>query len=527
MLSDRELLYNLFDNDPASIRELEKMEDKDLNLCDAQWKYIPDRNNQVYTQNVINFDTDNIKNVWADFHSGYFLIPLLVTSTGTALTLRAQVAIKQSLLSIIHSLILKINEKGVLNTTNLEFINNLRCLIEKDLVWYNNEGRQIFFRKEHNVRTDANDICEIVAADDIAATPNFQKKNPTYNKGFFERVSLLIGMHNYENNAPTFQQPFTNSYLNAPTAPASAGAYGPTVASNWLSTSNGFQVLAYIPLKLIHDFFDKLAFPVINLRMEMNVTTSMASDCPYPPVGVGFLTTSTTGNLTTAERTCTVTVSPNLTFASNVKQCRLYYRNLVFQPKIAMMIAERLKGGIKKKFSYIESQTYVNPTAHTTSTNIDEYIPGSTVAPTRVWFLAYPAGALVAQTNNSPGYTQPCNFTSANIQINTKPYYDSPLQTEQDFWNEIKAQFKNMDENTSILNLQDYRSNYRGMICFDLSRLHAQRLLNPLQKCELIVNIVRTDTVDIDKVYIVEKEEQCEINMSSASVDIKNGAVLQ
>jgi hypothetical protein len=100
------------------------------------------------------------------------------------------------------------------------------------------------------------------------------------------------------------------------------------------------------------------------------------------------------------------------------------------------------------------------------------------------------------------------------------------MQTNYEMWEIIKEQFVNKDENSSLLSWADYNSNYKGMLCFDLSRLKDQRLINPLQNCNLSANCIRSDTTAIDKVYIVEKELKCRISFSSSETKMIYGATL-
>ena len=122
-------------------------------------------------------------------------------------------------------------------------------------------------------------------------------------------------------------------------------------------------MLAYIPLRLLHDFFEKLNYPVINLRHEFALTTAMAPTCQYPPLSVGFL-------LATAvtQTACQVNVISSCTLPGAPSSCRLYYRELSFQPAIADLIKTKLSAGFHKEFSYIDTNTY--PKLNNTSTTI-------------------------------------------------------------------------------------------------------------------------------------------------------------
>ena len=261
--------------------------------------------------------------------------------------------------------------------------------------------------------------------------------------------------------------------------------------------------------------------PIINLRQQLQITAAFSQSCQYPPMSVGF--TNATGGITSLDPV-TVTVTTASTLPGAVSTCRWYYRELKYQPKIAEAIANKLKSGFVKEFTYIDTNTYYF--FNNSQTNINDLIISNVIAPTRVWLLCYPAGAITTQLSNSPLYLQPVQFTSANLQVNGTNYYVNSMQTNYEMWEIIKEQFPNKDENSSLLSWADYNSNYKGMLCFDLSRLRDQRLINPVQNCNLSAQILRSDSVAIDRVYVVEKEMKCRVSFSSSETKMIYGAVI-
>lgn len=504
-VSDAILISNLIGK-----KNFESLPDKEKVFADVQSGYLLDTN--AATGGVINFDTKILENSMIDYANAYIQAPLaIVSSTATAYTANTKIAFKSSALSLITALNTQIAERTVLNTTvGLMFVNHIRKLLEHNDDWQKSEGAQLHFAKDDNVRTNSDDTRKY-----LRDASGFWAPNVNYNAGFAERVARLVGNVNWQNNQ------FAGVALDADTS--LTGSSAPTTgALNFHATADGtkpgFRTTVQIPLRHIHDFYDSLKFPIVNARMLLQFTLEFASSNLFRAFQVGY------SSGTTSHDPPTVSIQPNQT-------CRLYYRKVTLPPTVGSIVANMLKQGLTKKFTYLEADVFVKRLANSAQT-IDDEISTSIRRPVRVFMLQYTAGAVRSCISYEPSHTA-CSasvendgYSSANIMINNQNYYNQPLDNTFSQWSEFKNQMINQDDRSSLLKYSDYLGRHRNMLCFDLSHLK-ERMANPDQACAIQLNVVRNGTpYSSDFITVVEREVEFQITMSTGAVEVSSGVRL-
>jgi hypothetical protein len=355
--------------------------------------------------------------------------------------------------------------------------------------------------------------------------------NPGFNAGLNQRIQF-------------FQQ---SSVYTAPTASA-AGA---------------FSLIAKIPLRLLHDFFEQLDFPIINLGFSIQLIlrqphnqgglTNPSSIQPYnniPPLQAGSLYgpngTSTFATWTTG--------APAIAYGASVQTglygqgCRLYYRSIKLNPTENEAFKTKLMRGFTKKIKFISTDIYQHTSAVFAKTGNSMVIAPSIVWPLRVWVLLYSNGTSGSQNvyaqngslcgnwgSGPPSATAvaqaaQCSLqcthgwmTNANISVNNQPYFKNALMTPDDFWLQFKEQ---LNRNTGcMISYQDFITKFRYH-CFDLSRL-SDRLPSKTEAVSLVLNFDRQDVTggSCDPVVMIERLNQVQMDFSSSDVNITVGNI--
>ena len=359
--------------------------------------------------------------------------------------------------------------------------------------------------------------------------------NPGFNKGVWDRVQI-----------------FQNSSVFVPGTNGRCGQY---------------HLVAKIPLRLLHDFFEQLDFPVINmgfnfqfiLRQSHNSNqvgaTSTAVQCYQncPPL----MGASLFGPLYSATQSfaCYTAGLPSISYGQSLAgtymssygtQCRLYYRSIKLNPSENEQFKARLLRGFTKKIKFISTDSFQPQSAISTQSGNYQIAP-SIVWPLRVWALLYTSngqtggnttqGALGGNYNAavpvSGGESGRAAMNglqvvhgwlrNANIMVNNQPYFKNNLQTVDDFWLQIKDQF---NRNTgSMITYQDFVRNFRYH-CFDISRL-SDRLPSKTEAVSLSLTYDRADNVGqlCDLVVLIERMNQVQFDFSASDVAVTVGNI--
>lgn len=355
-------------------------------------------------------------------------------------------------------------------------------------------------------------VVTTAATNVVAVNGQIGGRNPNFNKGFYDRVTVLQNSSSYE-------------YIPAGTAMPSGNA-----------NPNGGHVNHYVvkaPLKLLHDFWMQLKFPIVNVGWSMQYyfaqTQGTNPNISFPPLEIGANSTIYSGGLDT-------TGSPSIFYGMTKgggTGCRLYYRACKFQPADTARMAQLLTTGFTKSFKFM-STDWIVPAVNvigTGPTQVQQMIEQSVVHPLRVWVLTYAnnlnlnaspsagQGSFIRSNVYSSGVVTG-SFNNTNILVNNVPYWRQNFQTPTDMWNQVKEQFPGKG---SMLRYIDWL-NFRRIQVFDLTRI-ADRLQSPTEPVSLIWTGQRNDNLpyNLEIFFLVERMNQVTMRFSSSDVAIVVG----
>ena len=491
-LQDRIMINNLLEDDDYH------------EFRSSEFQYIQDSNNASYTAGNIVFRTSQLRSFWKSWYDAYLAIPISITG-GTLYTGGELLAYKQSFLSAIYGIHVKLNGTTVMNDTSIEFINNLRLLTGKSVEWALVNGPEIGFAKD-----ETNDISELMGSELLPVDPVTHwvaptagtaaskalvataTKNPVYNKGFYYRASFLQGNYAYRSNSSVLLTAGTvanGAKINFVTSGAAVFAgksdFGATPAVS------SYSLVLHLPLRLLHPFFESLNFPVINDDFEMTFMTHNNSSQTF-----SALQSPTGGSVATmAIRSA----------------CRLYYRKVEFQPSDASRVNALMAKGYTKQIKYNVTDTYTSLANQ--SEKVSLLVTASAVNPKRLWVCLYTAGQLELDVASAAPMNCPIRPLTSNLRINNINLFQSPLETRKEHWEELKRQLKHIDDNKSQLNYVDYLLNYQGLTVYDLERFADDRI-NVDTSNEIVYNMTKLAT-STDIVFVLERQEVMDLKMSS------------
>lgn len=431
---------------------------------DSQWEFITDYNNGSYSSSSVFFDTQPALNKWVVWKDAYLQVPIQVSSSGTAYAdATILLAMKTSVLSFLSSIqIATSSGQTIVSDNNVSLINNLRLLVEKEFEWQVEESGKLMFAKD-----------QLTTPSSTAVGGTVPANTSTTNIGFLSRIQL-------------FKQ-----------QSAFAG--------------NTFSCVLNIPLRYVHDFFDKMSFPQINSRYQLTFGFSTGS----APVMNAF-TSDSVGPVVAP--TCSIaTASTNGVSLSN---CRLYYKSVKFSPSLNQQLVQKLNSGYSKKVFYRVTDTYLpaaSEIGQTTGT-VQKLISASTVHPLRVWLVSPATTGISASAGL---LSSQAAWTNANIMINNVPYYQNSMNTISEQWTILEDQFPgsgNSNAKGGLLNYSDFINTYR-LLCFDVSRLK-DRLSDPNSAVSIQVQATRANATSCDYYYVVERLQAVTFQFNASETKI-------
>lgn len=464
-------------------------------FSDSQWQYLPDYNNLTYTNGRIQFDTLPLKSQWVNYRTAYLAVPITVaaaTTDGSAWDITAstasatEVVVKNSILSLIQGLVINTGTgTNIVNENNApQFINNIRLLVDNSVDWTNNEGALLQFNKD-TVAGSGNTSTSL----NTPAIANLTTS--TVNGGWTKRFGYII-----------------NQSL--------VGAIATT----------SLQFTAILPLRLLHDVFEQMDFPLINLRFQMNFLTSFTSG-----------TTSAGANFFPMAATPTYS-SPVITIANGIQTCRLYYEVIKFGPKVGEEVSRRMNAGFDKTIKFLT--TDYNTTTQVTNGNTLTYtISPGTVRPVRIWAMLPVTASFSVPTGNAAGtagydgHVFPlvtCGIlNNINIQVNSVNYYLNNVAAVGNDWEAYELLRQEMpgygESNvlTGGISYSDWLINYRIYV-FNVSRAQT-RLRSPNDAVSLqITALTTTNSAQASTLMcLTEREQILKIRMSSSDVEVVVG----
>lgn len=379
-------------------------------------------------------------------------------------------------------------------------------------------------------------------------------RNLNYNKGFGKRIGIFRS---------TLQNPgFTYNFLTTSTTSGVQntsqyiGWHNPTGQTPALTSYISY--IAVIPLKLLHDFFMQMNFPIINwglvITLYLNQTGGISglSQTQYPP----FMTDSSAGNTTadTYPGGTITTPAPAITYANGLtavgspqgsvtgpySTCRLWYRAVQLEGTENRMFSEALLKGYKKRFKFISTDVIRSRNQGATGTgqtgnlvaytggaapSLNETITTSIVQPIRCWVLMTPTGHY-SRSDYASGVC-PARLSDVQVQIANLNYFPTPINPQdvspEQWWTLWKEQQD--PAHPSMINYSHFINSHTYM-CLDVSRL-SNRLPSATLPTSVQIQASRADKnpYAVDVWYLFERWNEISIDFSNNGVNIVVGNV--
>lgn len=459
-------------SDSSAIHSLISDEEYDSSLnsyTDSQIEYMNDINNGSYSSSSIFFDTaaGGSMSKWICWRDATLVIPINITSSGTAYDATRLLAFKSSILNLISGV--QVSTSGgqtIVSDNNVSIINGLRLLVEKELEWFTSEGARLMFAKD-----------SITTPSSTAMGGTTPVNTTASNSGFLTRIQLLK------------QQ-----------------AAGTTSWSCQLS----------LPLRYLHDFFDKLNFPMTNNRFQFSFSLNLSNSSPLPPMVVDSVQVSAA-----AVPPPVITIGSASSNGVSLTSCRIYYNSVKFSPELNQKLVAKLNSGYSKKIFFRVTDSYLpgaGETAQTTG-SINKLVSASTIHPLRLWLLCPPTTALSTQGSDTVNgcFVFPGGFSNCNVLINNTQYYQNNLSTLEEQWQVLSEQFPgagSSNKSGSLLSFSDFVNTYR-LHCFDVSRAK-DRLRSPNESVSIQVVGTRSNATSCDYYFLVERLQAVNFHFSSA-----------
>lgn len=580
--TDAEQIYSIFHNQAT---------DASGKYNAADWAWVADSNGTSYSDRIT-VNTTPLKQQFIDYQSAYLAVPMTIKSsseaTGSTRVLEAPVLngqntavapfvaytgqyidptvmypiFRDSVLSLISGLILQTDSGQVLinESGRLSFINNIRLKVEHSIDWVDSNGALLHFAldtapaaastigtatqlysnsdinefgysREASTTTalrfpaSATSAAPGLVTATTTSTAHIPYRNPAYNAGALKRVQFMI------NSITTGERTSTSGTIYCTTAK--------------------------IPLRLLHDLFEQMDFPVFNVGFnftfmlaqangDTNSSPSLNQHTPLMLAGPGVGTAAATSTVLGRGAVTTTLLSAgvkapcilygNAPGAISANACRLYYRTVKFSPADNARISEQMQKGFTKKIKFLSTDyNQVNSSTFPPTSGLC-LITNSVVAPMRVWALCYAdkgagnspwGGVLQGGIGGAVGDACVCStqtvqngFKNTNILINNQPYFKLAYQTADDFWVALRDQF---NRNTgSMLKYTDFVAGGFRYHCFDISRL-SDRLSSITEAVSLSIQTDWINTIPCDTLFLIERLNQLSFHFSSSDVNIVLG----
>lgn len=435
---------------------------------DVQYEYLQDLQMGVYSGNIISFDTLSLREKWISWRDAYLAVPITIAANGgTALATDSVLAFKRSAADIINGFTLQTgNGATLVSDQNIQLVNHIRNLVEMKYQDWLTQSGDLIFQKDQ-------------AKDQVATGVVFPNTVVADNVGLAKRVT-------------------------------------------WLKQDSKFASATYstvltIPLRFIHDIFEKMDYPICNMRLLFTfyVNTQNSGVSMNPVLGpIGGNTENYLVNI--------VGGSSFAGSATTLTGCRLYYKTVKYSPEVNRMLAQKLQSGFKKNLSFRITDTYLasgSDVAVAASSAVDKLVSASTTAPLKVWFLASPTATITGASQGRTLSLYTGKLRNANILVNNTRYYDQNLDTPRMFYDIIRDSMQAGDIHEGLINFNDWIAGY-ALHCFDLTRL-GNKMRNPSEAVSLQVQATRdVDGQTADHHYVVERLQKVQLNLSSGESSV-------
>ena len=408
-----------------------------------------------------------------------------------------KVAVKNSVTQFIYSIKLALGANSfiVQNTDNVHLYNHIRSMVNNDVNYEETNGSFFHQAKDTNVTNGSKEFMKPVTV--VAQGPpvtvgvNDIARDATFNKGFNDRVRLMDPY--YERNGAT-------------------EAY--------------FKFTACIPLKLISDFFDRLAYPLLDTRLVMSLGIAGTSAFPYSfPIMADDATKAKAVNLKFS--------IGNDGVHPNDRACKLWVAKVKFTPKVETLLAQALLDGrLTKEVTFYNCKVVKNP-ATLAGTGLDFQLSNGIKDPKRVWTVIHTYDSAKSDILPSPGVTaQSASLRNVNMTVNGDKFYETNLNNDHEFYRMFKDQQYNESDdyqNGSLIQFKDFHptGGFHKYYCIDISS-KTNHLPDPLKPVILqiqmdVVGNAAANSYQIN--HIIEHEVSVVIDMKLGQISAPLSAV--
>ena len=558
---------------------LEKsLEDQDntFNIQGSQLIYAPDMNNGGYQSGQIQFDLTTFSNGgrYLDFKNSFITIPLVMTLSGSFVQTKEN-AFAMSLKNGVHQLINGIsivlsNNEVVSNQpfTNLHV--NYKILSSFSTTDVENWGPTLLFEKDtsQSQTWNAGVIGTSVGTNNgIGISNNIIYGNTGSNISVFNPANgdfipentgrakrMLHTSWNYADNTMNAWSGWTPATQN-PILP-SAGNVA-TVAKNGVVTNNTtliqYNILATIPLKFLHDFFDKCPLQkggyfklILNTNTPATSTitynatpqvTNVVNITPYQqlPFQISPIAITASSNTGLVVATASTSMVANLSIVKNsnglgtshpFSTCRFYGRCLDLAPSFE---SHYLSNPIKTVRYNDMISYYTSATSNISSGNQCQTTLTQSLARLRKLYI-FPffnsssnggISPLQSPFASEPATCSPYAWVSQlQVFLSQVPIYPEPktyrflnFLEESHGGNSIDGSLVN-SLSGGLLNQHDYDTTY-GVVVIDLSRHDVSQ--DDIAK-SVGIQFTNLSPVAMDYICLIEFQREININCESGSL---------
>lgn len=345
-----------------------------------------------------------------------------------------------------------------------------------------------------------------IANVNAAAQGQSGARNPNFNRGFLDRVTV------FQNDA---------SYTNVP-----VNTQSPASKQTLVNGGHVWSYVAKVPLKLLHDFWLQLNIPIINVGWNITLFLNQPNGLTGP-LSAQFPPLQTSANSAILTNGTDTTANPTIWYGTGpFNGTRLYYRSIKFSPADNARAAQMLTTGFTKSIKFISTDWIQQSTTAPTDMMNSYRIANSVVHPLRLWILGYLSTTAAVPVLSIGTYWHAAavvnaHYDQCNVLVNNIPYRRQPMQTQVEQWEELAEQFD--PDNGSMIRYVDF-AQYKRWLMFDLTRL-SDRLQSPTEPVDLLFQGTRNDKLAglVQNYYLIERLNQVTFRFSSADVAIVVG----
>lgn len=498
---DAVALTNLFLEGKGSFNDAFK-------FTDRQQEFIVDTNQGNYnTQPVtFNFFSQGLTKKLITLDDAFLQIPLKISPSTGNFQAEPVVAFKDSVLSLFDRLIVTgEGGKTILNhSTDLAIANALRMMFEDTHDWlYCSEDELQAYKDEWQYEAKLT----------TAALLTTDLQNPRTDEFKYSAVTDTPAggspPPSYQTVVSAVRVQAFNSGFKKRNFALMTSAISSSGTWNVDGTTNAINTILRVPLRYIHPFFEGLNFPIINLQLELQFGLNIPGQGTYVPICSGRYDGSAS-----VEQTAVCTIPAGST-------CRLYFSKIKMRPEDAEKMASMMKSRLSKTVSFSHYQVYRNYTNITSTDHLQHDIVTGISGVKRVWLLTPPTGAVSTKNWPSAMVTGPMGVRDCNIVVNGSQYLERSIDSSQEWWNVLRAQFPMEGKDTAgRLNYGEFLRSHR-IHCIDISRPN-DKMPDPNAAMSISVLSTKTNSTAADYIYILELERAVtfDITWGGATVTI-------